>query len=142
MFRILKHPAHPELRKTASTFKFEESPFYPIIQAKAWNPKNGIRYAAISSFGFGGTNCHLILKEFSTPPQYVQKRPPLPPTQFQQKRYWVGKKIVDVSHQPFDRYGIPPKNTYPIKPRKINPITSNVTQKCHIQITSYNANDL
>lgn len=101
----LQHQTIPptlNCEKPHPRFKFEDSPFYPITQAKAWNPKNGTRYAAISSFGFGGTNCHVILEEFSPPSQYVQTRHPLPPTQFQQKRYWLGKEIVDVSHQPFD----------------------------------------
>jgi polyketide synthase PksN len=99
----LQHQTIPptlNCEKPHPRFKFEDSPFYPITQAKAWNPKNGTRYAAISSFGFGGTNCHIILEEFSAPPQYVQTRHPLPPTQFQQKRYWLGKEIVDVFHQP------------------------------------------
>ena len=44
-------------------FKFIESPFYPAAYLADWKPVGGVRRAGISSFGFGGTNCHMILEE-------------------------------------------------------------------------------
>ncbi len=44
-------------------FKFIDSPFYPAAYLSDWNPAGGVRRAGISSFGFGGTNCHMILEE-------------------------------------------------------------------------------
>lgn len=45
-------------------FNFETSPFYPNTELKPWKVENGKRrIAAISSFGFGGTNAHMIIEE-------------------------------------------------------------------------------
>lgn len=55
-------------------FHFEDSPFYPALETKEWKTNGKIRRAGISSFGFGGTNCHMILEEFLEPNGYVCKR--------------------------------------------------------------------
>jgi len=79
-------------------FRFEGSPFYPNTEVRKWDPRNGVRRAGISSFGFGGTNCHMVVEEFveAENREYVRKRNILPLTQFKRKRYWVGKDIVEV----------------------------------------------
>ncbi|GEM_PF-2228885 len=69
-------------------FRFQESPFYPVRELRAWEPRDGFRRAAISSFGFGGTNCHVILEEFDPGKNgYQQSRWPKPSTQFKRKRF-------------------------------------------------------
>jgi acyl transferase domain-containing protein/acyl carrier protein len=80
-------------------FKFEESPFYPITAAKRWLTRKDYhaRRAALSAFGFGGTNCHMILEEFNPPPSYVKKRNPLPPPRFSKKFYRLGHEIAAAS---------------------------------------------
>ncbi|MEJ2441992.1 MAG: amino acid adenylation domain-containing protein [Exilibacterium sp.] len=64
-------------------FEFERSPFRPALRGESWETRDEPRRAAISGFGFGGTNCHMILEEF-VPAEtgYQQKRSPLPATQF------------------------------------------------------------
>jgi len=42
---------------------FEDSPFYVNTEAVEWKSEETTRLAAISSFGMGGTNAHLILAE-------------------------------------------------------------------------------
>ena len=43
---------------------FIDSPFYVNTELKGWETESGIpRRAAISSFGFSGTNCHLVIEE-------------------------------------------------------------------------------
>lgn len=72
-------------------FQFETSPFYPIVQKSQWRQDKGRRHAALSSFGFGGTNCHMIVKAFSgrDNPAYRPSKSPLPLTRFQHRRFWL-----------------------------------------------------
>jgi polyketide synthase PksM len=44
-------------------FDFVDSPFFPVSKAEKWEQHKEKRRAAISSFGFGGTNCHIIVEE-------------------------------------------------------------------------------
>jgi acyl transferase domain-containing protein/acyl carrier protein/NADP-dependent 3-hydroxy acid dehydrogenase YdfG len=48
--------------------RLNESPFYVNTTARPWIPRNGgPRRAALSSFGFGGTNFHAIVEEYTGP---------------------------------------------------------------------------
>ncbi|MGN7997314.1 beta-ketoacyl synthase N-terminal-like domain-containing protein, partial [Chitinophaga sp. 22308] len=70
-------------------FMFSESPFYPNTNLKAWT--NSRKIAAISSFGFGGTNCHAILEAPSSDlPAPVRKA--LPVDSVSNGFYWLGYK--------------------------------------------------
>ncbi|MCB0197237.1 MAG: SDR family NAD(P)-dependent oxidoreductase, partial [Anaerolineae bacterium] len=84
-------PATLHCERPHPRFGFSESPFYPNTGLRAWEPRGGRRVGAISSFGFGGTNCHMIIEE-GNQPHPVKK--PLPPTRFKRKRYWLGRSIV------------------------------------------------
>ena len=54
---------------------FITSPFYPVLYPQPWPLWEKERRAGISAFGFGGTNCHLVLQE--APPQNSEVRPQL-----------------------------------------------------------------
>jgi acyl transferase domain-containing protein len=48
---------------------FENSPFYVNNQLQTWESNGTPRRAAVSSFGMGGTNAHMVLEEINlTPP--------------------------------------------------------------------------
>lgn len=46
-----------------SKIDFENSPFYVNTQLREWKSKGKPRAAAVSSFGFGGTNVHAVMEE-------------------------------------------------------------------------------
>jgi len=60
----------PTLHVTRETshFDFENSPFYVSRETKSWDvPPGSLRRAAVSSFGFSGTNAHLVIEEYPAP---------------------------------------------------------------------------
>ncbi|WP_434629662.1 SDR family NAD(P)-dependent oxidoreductase [Chromobacterium sp. CV08] len=78
-------------------FQFAASPFYPVDRTQDWQPRRGVRRAAISSFGFGGTNCHMVVEE--APPAVGPTRAPLAPTRFDRKRFWFGPDAAAIGSE-------------------------------------------
>lgn len=65
-----------------------DSPFRLVRQSEAWPRESGRpRRAGISSFGFGGTNAHVVVEDY-TPAQPPRRRP-LPPRAFAATRFWL-----------------------------------------------------
>ncbi|MEO8034321.1 MAG: beta-ketoacyl synthase N-terminal-like domain-containing protein [Acidobacteriota bacterium] len=57
-------PPSLHFEKANPAIDFDSGPFYVNTELKDWNAGgDGIRRAAVSSFGFGGTNAHLIVEE-------------------------------------------------------------------------------
>ncbi|MBZ5509493.1 MAG: hypothetical protein LAO78_28915, partial [Acidobacteriia bacterium] len=53
------------ITKENSHFDFKNSPFYVCRQKQAWEAAPGsLRRAAVSGFGFSGTNVHLVIEEY------------------------------------------------------------------------------
>jgi 3-oxoacyl-(acyl-carrier-protein) synthase/acyl carrier protein len=59
------------LEKENEHINFKDSPFYVNTGLKEWKTEQGIpRRAAINSFGFSGTNAHLVIEEYEMPPSF------------------------------------------------------------------------
>ena len=57
-----KLPPTLHYQKNNPKINFEKTPFYVNTELKDWVAE-GIRYAGVSSFGIGGTNAHVVLRE-------------------------------------------------------------------------------
>ena len=58
-----KIPPHLHLKQPSPHISWDSYPFVIPTQLTNWEPVNGKRIAGVSSFGFSGTNAHVILEE-------------------------------------------------------------------------------
>ncbi|MCB0582681.1 MAG: polyketide synthase dehydratase domain-containing protein, partial [Phaeodactylibacter sp.] len=113
LVKILLQMQHGQLAPTLHCeqphprFRFEESPFYPITELKKWDAEK--KMAAISSFGFGGTNCHLILEEGRA--GEVQRHP-LPISYASPKHYWLCRPVAVHSTIPEKEMAVSAEEVY------------------------------
>lgn len=56
-------PPHLHLKQLNPLIKLVGTPFSIPTQCESWSVATGNRMAGVSSFSFGGTNCHVILEE-------------------------------------------------------------------------------
>jgi acyl transferase domain-containing protein/7-keto-8-aminopelargonate synthetase-like enzyme len=57
-------PPQPAIEALNPKLDLPSSPFKLSVKATPWTPKPGVpRRAAVSSFGFGGTNAHVVIEE-------------------------------------------------------------------------------
>jgi len=59
-------PPHLHLKQLNPLIKLAGTPFGIPTQCQSWSVVTGSRIAGVSSFSFGGTNCHVILEEAPT----------------------------------------------------------------------------
>ena len=60
-------PPTIKVERPDSRLKLESSPFYLNTRARPWVKADGPRRASVSSFGFGGSNYHVALEEYTGP---------------------------------------------------------------------------
>ncbi|WNV78054.1 SDR family NAD(P)-dependent oxidoreductase [Bacillus atrophaeus] len=84
-------PATLNCEEPNPRFDFASSPFFSALETKSWERHHGSRRAGVSAFGFGGTNCHMILCDLQSVyfEEYNPSRSMLPPLVFDRKRYWI-----------------------------------------------------
>ncbi len=56
-------PATLHLTRPNDHIRFENTPFFPAVDALPWHRGDGPRRAALSAFGMGGVNAHVVLEE-------------------------------------------------------------------------------
>jgi acyl transferase domain-containing protein len=94
-------PATLHCEQPNPRFDFAQSPFYPHTALRPWAPRDGVRRSGVSSFGFGGANCHMILQEAPSAPAPQALRKPLEPAIFHRASYWpVPEELVSAFAEP------------------------------------------
>jgi len=72
-------PPTINVKRPSPCIDWESSPLRLVKEARAWKQTNGLpRRAGVSAFGFGGTNFHIIIEEYS-PALRIISRPPQSP---------------------------------------------------------------
>lgn len=64
------------LEQLNTKIDFSSSPFQPVREVMEWPAADTPRRAAVSSFGVGGTNVHLVLEDHQSAPPVPRSRPP------------------------------------------------------------------
>ncbi len=80
-------------------FAFSDSPFYPVTERR----DAVLERAAVSSFGFGGTNAHLILRRAPDTAPVADHRQPLPPPVYRRQPFWPQRKSRPAGPDPARR---------------------------------------
>jgi acyl transferase domain-containing protein/3-hydroxymyristoyl/3-hydroxydecanoyl-(acyl carrier protein) dehydratase len=57
-------PPQANFARPADGLAYADGPFRVLQRPEPWSPRNGTRRAAVSGFGFGGVNAHLLLEQY------------------------------------------------------------------------------
>ena len=80
LFKVVKSLEHKEMAPTINFGKpnpyidFLSSPLYVNDAARPWETDGNSRRAALSSFGFSHTNCHMIVEEAPARPELLKQK--------------------------------------------------------------------
>ncbi|MCX6130205.1 MAG: beta-ketoacyl synthase N-terminal-like domain-containing protein [Proteobacteria bacterium] len=66
-------PPTAHFEKAPETWQLAQSPFRILTKAEAWPETKGVRRAAISGFGFGGINAHVLVESYQAKNQVIRK---------------------------------------------------------------------
>ncbi|MFC9288990.1 beta-ketoacyl synthase N-terminal-like domain-containing protein [Streptomyces sp. NPDC057052] len=107
------HCEHPNPR-----FDFADSPFYPNTALRDWPDPGRPRVAAVSAFGLGGTNAHLIVSEpdENAVAAHPPTRRPLPRPVFDRRRLWLEAPAAHRPAHPSPAPAAPPAPPAPPAP--------------------------
>ncbi|MGK8525076.1 SDR family NAD(P)-dependent oxidoreductase [Nocardia asteroides] len=93
-------------------FKFAGSPLRVNRELRPWRPADGRpRAAGVSSFGFGGTNAHLVVEQ--APDGHRPLRRPLDPPAFRKRSFMLPKTVPSTSTEPAPRIVVPMPDSAP-----------------------------
>ncbi|WP_159843627.1 type I polyketide synthase [Nocardia sp. CY41] len=93
-------------------FKFTGSPLQVNRELRPWRPADGRpRAAGVSSFGFGGTNAHLVVEQ--APDGHRPTRRPLDPPAFRKRSFMLPKTVPSTSTEPAPRIVVPMTTSAP-----------------------------
>ena len=70
-------PPNVNLEQPNPLINFATTPFHTLDRARDWPAANKPRRAAVNAFGFGGTNCHLVVEEAPALPAAAAGEPAL-----------------------------------------------------------------
>lgn len=85
-FRTERLPANSQVQTLNPLIDLRSSRLCIDQQSSPWKAREGTRLAGVSSFGFGGTNAHIVLQE--APAQYCRKSWSQPICRFERTRFW------------------------------------------------------
>lgn len=98
-----KIPGNLHFNELNPYIDFTSSPFYILDKHKTWpRVANKTRRAGISSFGFGGTNAHIIIEESPQSDQSKQ-RASLPAYQFAPEHYWINNQYANSANKCYSK---------------------------------------
>ncbi|MEV6325384.1 SDR family NAD(P)-dependent oxidoreductase [Nocardia sp. NPDC051787] len=87
-------------------FQFAGSPLQVNRELRPWLPADGRpRAAGVSSFGFGGTNAHLVVEQ--APDGHRPARRPLDPPVFRKRSFMLPKTVPSTPTEPTPRFVVP-----------------------------------
>jgi acyl transferase domain-containing protein len=131
MVLSLRHgqiPPNLNFREMNPHLELASTRFQMPLNVQPWPVTTGPRYGAVSSFGLGGTNGHVILEEA---PQKTAKvsQAEHPLHQFHRQRYWLPAR--DQGARDFPVAPSTPPADLPVQPASARMLASNLLQRLH-----------